>query len=138
MNLHAIVRPAINAVNPDREIVWLRSDGGATTTTPSGRRVPAYLEPAEIRAQIQPVAGDDLRHVEYLNLQGVLRKVYAFGDIQGVVRPDLRGGDILQFGLTRGGPVRDWLVSHVLESWTPDTRGWCAVIVTLQGAADGA
>lgn len=129
LNLHGIVRGAITAVNPDIVIAWRRSSG--STTGDSGRRTPTYDASVNIDAQVQPVSSDDLKHIDKLNLQGTFRKVYAFGDIQGIVRPELKGGDLLAFPLS-GAINRSWLVVHVLESWTPDATGWCCVIAALQ------
>jgi len=128
LNLHAAVRGAIQSVNPDVAATWLVSTG--STVDGSYKQAPAYAAGVPIRAQVQPVAGDDLKQIDYLNMQGVLRTVYAFGDVEGIVRPDLKGGDLLQFVF--GGVVRVWKVVHVLETWTPDTVGWCSVIVALQ------
>lgn len=111
--------------------MWAVSTG--TTTGASGKRTPTYATPVEIpRAQVQPVAGDALAHVNAMQMQGVHRTVYAYGDIEGIVRPELKGGDLLYFPIVPGGTVRTWLVAHVMESWVPDSAGWCNVIATLQ------
>lgn len=130
MNLHAAVRGAISAVNPDRSITWRRSTG--STTSASGKQTPTYSETTIPRAQIQAASGDTLQHTAYQNQQGVYREVWAFGDVQGVVRPDLKGGDILVFAPTIDGALAVWLVVHVVETWTPDATGWCHVLVALQ------
>lgn len=130
MNLHGIVRGAINTVNPDMTGVWRESTG--FTQTPDGRPVPGYTDHAGIRMQVQALSGRDLQHKDFASLQGVKRSVYAFGNIQGVVRPDGTGGDLLLFPQDRGGANRTWLVVVVLESWTPDSAGWCKVGVVLQ------
>lgn len=128
MNLHGIVRGAIQTVNPDIDASWTQSTG--STTAGDGKRTPAYAAPVMIRAQVQPPSGEDLKQIEYLNMQGVFRTVYAFGSLQGIVRPALQGGDLLVFPLD--GTPRTWKVVHVLETWNPDATGWCAVIVALQ------
>ena len=128
LNLHAEVRAAIQTVNPDIAVSWSKSTGSTTDT--AGAQTPTYAAAATIRAQVQPVAGDDLRQIEYLNMQGIFRTVYAFGDIEGIARPDLKGGDLLQFPFN--GTQRNWKVVHVLETWNPDAAGWCSVIAALQ------
>lgn len=130
MNLHAAVRGAIPAVNPDQAIDWRVSTGA--TVDASYKQVPSYADAVTIQAQVQPMSGDDLTKVEYLNMQGIFRKVYAFGDVEGIVRPELKGGDLVQFPMTRGGTVRVWLVVHVFETWTPDLAGWCSFAAVLQ------
>ncbi len=82
--------------------------------------------------RVQALTGKYLRHEAFLNVQGVKRVVSMFSDAQGVVKPDAKGGDILQFPEARGGASRDWLVVHVMETWTPDAAGWCRVGVVLQ------
>jgi hypothetical protein len=66
--------------------------------------------------------------MEGLNIQGVMRSVYLYGNIQGVVRVDQKGGDILQFPETTCGEIKNWKVVNVIETW----EDWCHVIVTLQ------
>jgi hypothetical protein len=127
MNLHGVVRGPVNAVNPDIQGLILRSAGYSTAT--DGKRYPKYLQAQSIWLQVQAIAGGDLRHVEFLNLQGVLRAVYLFGDTQGVMRVAVKGGDLLQFPEYPGAPTTNWLVTEVLETWNP---GWSKVIATQQ------
>lgn len=128
MNLHALVRGAITAVNPDILGTWRKSTGATTAAT--GKRTPTFTDTPNVGLQVQAAAGDDLQHIDFMNQQGVYRKVYAYGDIEGIVRPDLKGGDLLLFAFN--GVVRNWLVVEVLETWQPDTTGWCCVLVALQ------
>lgn len=131
MNLHNIVRGAINAVNPDIVGRWLESTAGFTQT-PDGRPIPAYTDHAGVVMQVQALTGRDLMHVNFMSMQGVKRSVYVQGNVQGVVRPDGTGGDLLVFPQDIGGAPRVWLVVAVLETWTPDAAGWCKVGVVLQ------
>lgn len=130
MNLHSIVRPAINSVNPDISGIWQESTG--FTNVPGGKPVPEYTTHAGVRMQVQALTGKDLMHTNFASMQGVKRAVYVQGNVQGVVRPDGTGGDLLLFPADRGGPRRTWLVVAVLETWTPDSAGWCKVGVILQ------
>lgn len=126
MNLHGIVRGAITTVNPDIPITWRASTGYASDA--AGKQVPAYAADLTIQAQVQALAGDDLAHINMLNMQGIFRTVYMYGNKQGIVRPEARGGDILLFPQVPGGTVNTWLVVAVPETW-PD---WCRVIACLQ------
>jgi hypothetical protein len=128
MNLHSIVRGAITAVNPDIEASLLRSDG--FTTMPGGKQVPKFLNFTGM-IQVQGVSAKDLEHIDFLNVQGVLRAVYLRGNWAGVVRADQKGGDIMKFPQVPGAPVQDWRVVSIKETW-PD---WCSVIVNLQTSA---
>lgn len=130
MNLHAIVRGAINTVNPDYVGTWRKSNG--FTQDPTGRPIPAYIDTAGVSMQSQALSGKDLLHEAFQSMQGIKRAVYLFGNVTGVVRPDAQGGDLLLFPEVRGGPNRTWLVVQVLETWGPDTTGWCRVGVVLQ------
>jgi len=82
--------------------------------------------------QVQALSAEDLKHPNFLNVQGVKRAVYLFGNVQGTVRPDAKGGDLLVFPQNRGGLNRTWLVVAVFETWTPDAQGFCKVGVVLQ------
>ncbi len=125
MNLHSIVRGAIGAANPDATITLKRSTG--YTTGSNGKQVPTQTTLTGI-AQIQGLEKSELKHMNDLNLQGVMRKVYLFGNWQGAVRSGQQGGDVLTFPQTVGAANDDWKVVTVFETW-PD---WCAVGVLLQ------
>lgn len=129
LNLHRIVRGAIGSVNPDIAAVYQQSAG--STTDNSGLQTPLYTN-TNVTIQVQACTGKDLRHAEFLNLQGVLRTVFMYGNTQGVNRVDVKGGDLLQFPEITGGPTQTWLVGAVLESWSPDVPSWCKFIAVLQ------
>lgn len=120
MNLHGIAGPIIAAVNPMILATIKYSNG--YEIGPGRKQIPKYRVVPDVQAQVQPLSAGDLKHLESQNIQGVQRSVYLYGDIQGVVRPAEKGGDLLVFG----GQV--WLVTAVFETW-PD---WCKVGVTLQ------
>lgn len=127
MNLHGLVRPAIKTVNPDIQAVIMRSAGWIDTS--DGFRVPRYLAQENVMINVQPLTGGALRRAEFLNLQGVMRVIYDYGDDQGIVRVLCKGGDIFQFAEYPGEPITQWLVTEVLETWA---EGWSKVIATLQ------
>lgn len=129
LNLHGIVRGAINAVNPDMPGTWKQSSGA--TILAGGRTVPNYIE-HDVLFQVQALSGRDLQHANFLSMQGVKRSVYMFSDAQGVNRPNAEGGDLLIFPEHVGGDRRVWLVVQVFETWTPDALGFCKLGVILQ------
>lgn len=129
LNLHNAVRGAIDALNPTFSGVWRRSTSYTTGT--NGVQTPNYTD-TTVTMRVQALSGRDLKHEAFLNMQGVKRSVYLYGNVQGVAKPNVQGGDILQFPENRGGSNRDWLVVVVLETWTPDAAGWCKVGVILQ------
>lgn len=72
---------------------------------------------------MQPLTGRDLHQVEGLNLNGVLRSFYFYGDVEATVRNAIKGGDMITT------PDRNtWLVAQVIETW-PD---WCKVVGVMQ------
>jgi hypothetical protein len=125
VKLRTIANAAIQGINADQYVVWVMNQG--YTTQPDGTRTPNQTS-RTVRANVQALSGSDLRHVDGLGLQGVMRSVYLYGDVEGIVRADNKGGDVLQFPQVPGGTVNDWLVTQVLEVWPH----WCKVIVTLQ------
>lgn len=120
MNLHAIVSPAIGAVNP--RVTVAISQSAPSMTLKTGQRIPQYNSfPAY--AQIQPLTGGDLKQLDGLNLNGTMKKFYFFGVVAATVRASQKGGDIVT--LLDGS---EWLCSQVLEQW-PD---WVAIVGVLQ------
>lgn len=123
MNLHAVVSGAISAVNPP--VAGLIYVSAGSLTEADGSRVPMFAAPVAANLQVQALSGEDLRHLDNLNLQGIMRAVYIMGGIEGIDRNTGKGGDILAF------QGQYWLVSQVLEPWN-DSAGWTKVACTLQ------
>jgi hypothetical protein len=99
-----------------------------------GTRSSGYTAFPGLQMQVQALSAEDLQHLDGLNQQQTVRAVYMNGQVQGVQRPDVQGGDILQIptGLTAatGATFDTWLVKQVIEGW--DIDGWCKVAVVLQ------
>lgn len=130
LNLHGIVRDAINQVNPDALGTYRRSTG--STTNAAGKRAPDFEDFPETRFQVQALSWKDLQHKDMQNVQGIARAVYMFGNPLGVARPDVRGGDLLVFPQVPGAPPQTWKVCAVFESWGPDSTAWARVGAVLQ------
>lgn len=128
MNLHALVAPAIATVNPFVTATVRRATGA--TTAPDGQRTPTYTDWSAL-VQVQALTFQDIRQLDYLNIQGVRRAIYLTGNVMGAVRVDNRGGDLIVFptGTLPEGDI--WLAAQVLEAW-PD---WVKVAITLQNGA---
>lgn len=120
MNLHAICNGAIAAVNPNVTALVRYSNG--YTIAPGGKQVPAYIDTPNQTIQVQALTGKEILQIQGLNIQGVVRAIYLYGDTQGAVRPLSKGGDLIVFG------GQTWLVSTVLETWD----SWSKVAATLQ------
>lgn len=120
MNLHKIASKAIGRVNPFVSVTIRQSDG--YQTLPSGNRTPQYKPDITLMAQVQPLSSDDLKHVDNLNIQGIVKSVHVDGNFYGTVRKEQKGGDLIIIdGVT-------WLIIQPLELW-PD---WCRLLVVMQ------
>ncbi len=125
INVRAMANTAIQAVNPNQLIPWIQSNG--STTDAAFHRTPSTTT-TTVQAQIQGLSASDMAHTDGLNIQGVKRSVHMYGNVQGVVRADQKGGDILRFPEVPGGAVKNWRVVSVMETWPT----WARVIVVMQ------
>jgi hypothetical protein len=132
VNLHAAIRGAINSINPNQQISWSAYQSCPIDTN-TGIATPQYAAAQPIWAQIQPLSTDQLKQMEQLNIQGVLREVRMKGAVASGVRQDGTGGDLLQFPELPGGPMRTWMVMAVPEQWPT----WCCVIARMQNDQTG-
>ena len=123
MNLRAIANAATQSINPNKPVT-VKVSNGYTIDPATRRQVPAYTVETG-QANIQALDGKDLKQLDGLNIQGTIRAAYLYGNLAGVVRPDSKGGDLVEFN------SQSWLVVKVLETW-PD---WCKVAIVYQGAA---
>ncbi len=132
MKLHAIAAPIVAAVNPPVRGQLRRSTG--YTTGASGKREPTYADDEELSMQVQGLTGPELKLVDGLNIQGLLRSVHLPGDVKGVDRKSRAGGDLIAFDDGADIPPAlsntVWLVELVHETW--DTSDWCRVIISKQ------
>ena len=119
MNLRGIANRATRAINPNVPGVFQVSTGYAIAS--SGKKVPSYSS-VDVEVQFQELSSTDLRQIDSVNMQGILKSAYLNGNFNGVNRPEQKGGDILNVD------GQQWLVVKVPELW-PD---WCRVIVNLQ------
>jgi hypothetical protein len=121
MYLRGIANQVSQLVNPNIMVTVLVSTG--YTVGAGHRQIPSYADPVTGPAQVQAMDSVDLKQMEGLNIQGVIKAIYLRGVLAGVIRPDSTGGDIVQI------EGRDWLVVKVLEGW-PD---WTKAAIVLQG-----
>jgi hypothetical protein len=126
LNLRAIVRPAINAVNNDIDATFQASTGNAVDA--AGNQTPGYATAVPVKIQSQPLKYADLQHINNMNLTGTFRSVHMYGNTEGVVRVTQQGGDLLTFKQSPGVAAQTWLVISVMEVWPQ----WSRVLVCLQ------
>lgn len=123
MNLRSIANTATRTVNPNTPVA-VRISGAYTIDPATLKQVPTYTE-YTASANVQALDGDELRQINYLNIAGVIRGVYLYGSLSGVIRPDNASTAKLVFTTNEGGIIRarEWNVFKVLESWP----NWCKV-----------
>jgi len=125
MNLHAMVRNGITAVNPDETNILLQS---VEPENEEGILHREYEKPFEVLVQWQPDV-DALEHPDNYSATGITGIVYlhttADYPVAGIARiPLARSGDFLK----RDGTW--WLVTSVEEDWSH--VGWVKCRVTQQ------
>lgn len=128
MNLHGIAGPVIAAVNPMIP-VGLKISLGQALPAPDGTITPRYADEITVQGQIQPLTWGDLQMLDGINLGGIRWKIYLHGEVNGVVRAEKKGGDLVT---VKGGRHRgEWLVVQVLEQF----QDWVCAAIVLQTAA---
>jgi hypothetical protein len=118
MNLHDVVRGAIQSVNPDQPGAVFVSTGSQNVRgiiTPTFCKVDADM-------QVQASAHKPIYHERGVQYTNSLYTVYAYGDFSDLDRPSQSGGDIAMFR------NQYFYISQVLEWWP----GWCSFEVTQQ------
>lgn len=93
MNLHQIASAAIGAVNPLVPLSIRVSLGYATDS--DFVRVPSYAPAVTVPGQVQALSYRDIQQVDSLNLQGIRRAIYVNGRVDGLVRVEGKGGDLV-------------------------------------------
>lgn len=126
INVRGLANAAIQVVNPNITGTFYLSTG--FTINAAKKQVPSYAAGVNVPMQVQAVTAENLKHLEGMNIEGVVRSVHMWGNTQGVVRVTQQGGDLLYFRDVPTGTLRVWKVVKVVETW-PD---WCHVIVNLQ------
>jgi hypothetical protein len=99
----------------------------------TGQRVPTYSTATGVPMQFQGIPNEQLEMVGALNIAGVMRSVWLYGNHEALDRPGVKGGDLLLVptGLVNPKPALDvWLTTSQPAAW--DSDNWCNVIVTLQ------
>lgn len=121
MDLRSIANQASNTVNGN-VIVTARASAGYTIGA-GAKRTPLYAPDVTGPANIQALDSVDLKQLDSLNIQGVVRAIFLRGSLAGVIRPDSKGGDLVIIG------GKTWLVVKVLESWPL----WTKAAIVYQG-----
>ncbi len=105
-----------------------------STIQSDGTSVPTYCDPVTVSADVQALSGGDIQHMDALNIQGRKMAFYINGNIDGLIRVNNQGGDLITVVSGGNNPQlvgSVWLVSEISEYW-PD---WCKVLAVLQNDA---
>jgi hypothetical protein len=130
MDLRTISNQVSNSVNGN-VIVTLNASNGFTIGA-GQRQIPTYLPGVTGPAQIQALDSLDLKKIDGLNIQGDIKKIYLRGLLNGVIRPNSTGGDLIVIAAPAPAYlIGTWLITKVLESWPL----WSSAAIVLQGGA---
>lgn len=130
MDLRSLANGVSNTVNENMIVSVVASTG--YTIGAGLKQVPSYAAPVSGPAQLQALDGTELRQLDNLNLQGVLRAIYIRGALAGVIRPNSKGGDLVTIAAPAPVMYRGtWLVVKVFEQWPL----WARCAICLQEPA---
>ena len=127
VNLHNVVRGVITFIHPDEDCILYQANGQVNN---KGVITPIYLEPQEIKANIQPLDTQALKHLERVNDTKASEQIFVYSNldmpVSGIQRmPILRSGDFIK---RQDGTY--WLITSVIEDWSWD--GWANAGITQQ------
>lgn len=135
INLHGIVRGAINTLHPDVMVLLYRTTGQTVIT--GGQPKAIYAPHVTVYAQMQSEGAATLAHTDRIGSEENDRKFYLYSRpelterIGGIIRPLSRGGDIFQIATGENWFAGTWwLVTATTEDFT--RSGWVNVRATLQ------
>lgn len=79
-----------------------------------------------LNGSVQPMTWRDLQQLDGVNVEGARWKIYLEGQVDGVVRPEKKGGDLVV--ISSGPHAGTWLVGQVLEQFP----NWVCAAIVLQ------
>lgn len=129
MNLHAIVRGSINAVNADEPVYLIQALG---QTNQLGRLIAHYAAAELVMAQIQTLSPDELQSMDNVLRTSHYRKFYLFSETYVGHKPQ---GQFRYFGkpedfIYRINEKTFWKIYQVAEDFS--SEGWVCVGAALQ------
>ena len=121
MNIHEIIRSAINNVNPMQPIKVLKFKGFSVDEY--GINTNTYDE-VETIARIQPINSFKLQQINNFNSSNVYKKAFLNGFQYGLNMALSTNGDMLEFDDKR------WLIIEAPQTWS--YTGWNELTLCLQ------
>lgn len=131
MNLHAMVRGPVTAVNRDQPFTLYRSAGTFSRDAVTMRNTPDVMPGVSVSGQVQSLRPDQIVHAEKLTHGETVRRIYLHADSDaasrpwGAWRPLARVGDYID-----DGQGNRWQVDAVLEDFSAE--GWVSLQIILQ------
>ena len=127
MNLRSIANGLTQAINPNKIAIGRRFQG---VTVGAGRiESPSYYPDEKITVQLQPLSYGDIKHMDGMNIQGIVKSLYInSASYYAVDRKMTKGGDLF---IIDGST---WLLVDMIEQWSES--GWTRVIINLRVDAD--
>lgn len=129
INLHQIAYGVLTGINPPTNLSIQVSNG--YTTEDDGTQVPTYCDPVIVPGDVQALDAGEIEHTDALNIQGRKMAFYINGNIDGLIRPNSQGGDLITIVAGGNNPQLKgsvWMVAVILEYWP----SWCKVAAVLQ------
>ena len=121
MNIHEIIRSAINNVNPMQPVKVLKFKGFSVDEY--GINTNTYDE-IETIARIQPINSFKLQQINNFNSSNVYKKAFLNGFQYGLNMALSTNGDMLEFDGKR------WLIIEAPQTWS--YTGWNELTLCLQ------
>lgn len=135
INLHGVVRGAINHLHPDIKATLYQVTGQTVVT--GGQPKSIYSPGKPVWTQAQSEGTTTLYHADRVGSEEIIRKFYLFSKpelnerIAGIIRPLSRGGDMFQIDINEKWFAGTWwLVEGTIEDFT--LSGWVNIRATLQ------
>jgi len=122
LNLHAVVRGAIESVNTDVDGTVYVSTGN---TNVRGILTPTFTA-VTARLQMQAQKHTPIDHSNNLQYSNAFLTVYAYGNFSDIERRTGQGGDLVY---VPAGPRAGWYLNTQTLEWWDD---WCVFEVTEQ------
>jgi hypothetical protein len=128
MDIRSLANSISNTVNGNLIVSVRRSTG--STIGAGAKQIPTYAAAVTGPAQVQALDSVELKQLDGMNIQGVVKGIYLRGALAGVVRPNQQGGDLIDIASPAPAPfVGTSLIVKVLEQW----QDWCKCAIVLQG-----
>lgn len=127
MNLQSITEGVISSVNTPILVSIQVSTGN--TTNADGTQAPSYAAAQSVYVDFQALTYNDIVQSDSINIQGERWKMYFTGNVDGLVRAENKGGDLVTVtDATSAWNGFVFKVALITEHWA----GWTSAILTLQ------